>query len=428
MYKKLHRRLSFLFTGMSGIILIAMSVSYLYMAQKDFNENNFLTFSSKINAFTANLEQQNTIDWSWLSKTASDQNFILALYDNEIPISYNRFILSEKELILTDEAAAYAKDSILPKLENGSIYSTVHQEFIWNYQKNEKFYASILKIRKNSGALIGIILFSMEPYLTQIKRQRFHFFLLNIAGICILFLISYYFTGKLLTPIIEARKKQTSFIAAASHELRTPIAVISSAASAAKAANEVQKEHFFHIIESESLRLSTLADDLLLLNGTDSGRLTLQMAPTELDTLLLNCFESYEPLARKHHLTLRVSLPDYAIPQCSCDAKRVRQILGILISNAINYGKSGGYIKLELSYNQSMFQITVEDNGIGISNKDKPYIFDRFYRADKSRSQKDHFGLGLSIAKELTEAHGGTITVADTPGGGTRFFLLLKTV
>ncbi len=400
MYKKLHYRLSLLFTGISGFILIAMSVSYLFLAEKDFHENNFLTFSSKINSFTANLEQQNTITWEWLSKNAADQNFILALYDNNTPISYNRFRLSKSELDLTDKAAEYAKTSILPKLDHGSNYYTAHQEFTWNPQKDSHFYASVLNIRKNRDSLMGIILFSLKPYTAQIKRQRLRFFLLNIGGIFVLFLASYYFTGKLM----------------------------SSAASAAKSANEMQKNHFFHIIEMESLRLSTLADDLLLLNRTDNGRLVLQIAPTELDTLLLNCFESFEPFVREHHLTFQISLPKDTIPSCPCDGKRIQQILGIFISNAVSYGKNGGYIKLELSYNQSMFWIMTEDNGIGISEKDKPYIFDRFYRADASRARKNHFGLGLSIAKEIAEAHGGKITVADTPGGGTRFFLLLKSV
>ena len=423
MYKKLHYHLSLLFTGLSGFILIAMSVSYLFLAEKDFHENNFLTFSSKINSFTANLEQQNTITWEWLSKNASDQNFIFALYDNNTPISYNRFRLSKSELNLTDKAAKYAKTSILPKLDHGSNYYTAHQEFTWSPQKDSHFYASVLNIHKNSGSLMGIILFSLKPYTAQIKRQRLRFLLLNIGGIFVLFLASYYFTGKLMSPIIEARQKQNSFIAAASHELRTPIAVISSAASAAKSANEMQKNHFFHIIETESLRLSTLADDLLLLNRTDNGRLALQIAPIELDTLLLNCFESFEPFVREHHLTFQIALPKEAIPNCPCDGKRIQQILGIFISNAVSYGKNGGYIKLELSYNKSMFWIMAEDNGIGISEKDKPYIFDRFYRADASRARKNHFGLGLSIAKEIAEAHGGKITVADTPGGGTRLTL-----
>ncbi len=424
MYKKLHRRLTLLFTGIAGAILIIMSISYLYMSEKELSQNHFLTFSSKASSLISNLEQQNDINWEYLSKTSIDQNFILAFYDNDAPLSRNQIVLSQKELFLIEKAKQYAEENF-SELANGSSYLAAHLEFSFSADNAESYQASIFNIRKNNGILTGIILSSRQAFLDQLQRQRFRFLALNIIGIFILLFFSWYFTGKLITPIIEARKKQTAFIAAASHELRTPIAVIGSAISAAKSAEGEKKEHFFRIAEEESLRLSTLADDLLLLNRTDTGRFNLNKQPTELDTLLLNTFESFEPLAKEHCIDLQIQLPEESVPNCVCDGERIQQVLGIFISNALSYGISGGYVKLSLSYSDSVFWIMTEDNGVGIAAEDKPHIFDRFYRADKARSEKSHFGLGLSIAKEIIDAHGGKIIVADTPGGGTRFFILL---
>ncbi len=424
MYKKLHRRLTCLFTGIAGAILIIMSVSYLYMSEKELGQNHSLTFNSKVNSFISSLEQQNTLSWEWLSKTSSEQGFLLALYDNGIPISYNRTVLSDEEIALTDEAAAYAQKKYT-NLKSGSSYLASHAEFSWTSKANGAYLASIVNIRKNNGILTALILASKKSFMEQLKRQRIRFLLLNISGILILLLFSYYFTGKLIAPIIESRQKQTAFVAAASHELRTPVAVICSAVSAARAADGAKKDHFFQIIEEESLRLSTLTDDLLLLNRSDTGRLLLNKQPTELDTLLLNTFESFLPLAKEHDITLHIKLPEKNVPSCNCDGERIRQVVGILISNALNYGASGCYVKLSLSYSKSLFWIMVEDNGTGISDEDKPHIFDRFYRTDKSRSAKNHFGLGLSIAKEIVDAHNGKIMITDTPGGGARFFVLL---
>ena len=424
MYKKLHRRLTLLFTGAAGAILIVMSVSYLYMSEKELTANSFLSFSSKVDSLTSSLEQQTSLTWEWISKTAVNQGFLLALYDNGAPIAYNRVVLTREESRLADEVRAYTEKTY-PQLKTGSSYYTVHQEFSYTFSKKETFHASVFNIRKNHGILTGILLSSKKPFLEQIKTQRLKFAAINIIGILSLFLFSYYFTGKLLAPIVEARKKQTEFVAAASHELRTPIAVICSAISAAKTAPDEKKEHFFSIVESESMQLSTLADDLLLLNRSDTGRLKLNANSTELDTLLLNACESFEPLAKEHGILLSASLPDETIPCCVCDGERIRQTIGIFLSNAISYGKKGGCIRLSLSYNKSMFWIMVEDNGIGISDSDKLHIFDRFYRIDKSRTDKNHFGLGLSIAKEIIDAHNGKILVTDTPGGGTRFFIVL---
>lgn len=424
MYKKLHRRLTLLFTGISGAILMIMSASYLYMSEKELAENSFLTFSAKTSSFILGLEQQDDLSWEWISRTSANQGFILALYDNGVPISHSRMILSERELALANEAKKYAMKTY-PSLGAGSSYFAAHQEFSWMRGRNEAYHASILNIRKAGGVLTGIILSSKEPFFKQLGRQRLRLLFLNVAGLILLFAMTRFFVGKLLAPIIEARRKQSAFIAAASHELRTPIAVICSAISAAKSANGALLEHFFQIMEEESLRLSALADDLLLLNRSDTGRLTLNIQPSELDTLLLDTFETFEPLAKEHGITLKIHLPDEALPPCECDGERIRQVLGILISNALSYGKEGGYLKLSLSFSKSCFWIMAEDNGPGIPDEDKPRIFDRFYRADKSRSAKDHFGLGLSIAKEIIDAHGGKIVVADTPGGGARFFVLL---
>ncbi len=425
MYKKLHRHLTFLFTGIAGAILIAMSFSYLYMSEKELNENSLLTFSSKINSLTSNLKQQDTLTWEWLSKNSADQNFILAFYDNEIPLTYNQTVLSAEEHRLTDDAMAYAK-SAFPSLKSSSDYSAAHQEFSYASADNKNYYASVLNIPKNSGTLTGIILSSKKPLTDQISTQRLRFLFLNIAGIFILFLFSWYYTGKLLAPVIEARQKQTAFVAAASHELRTPIAVICSALSAAKSTESSQKDHFFHIAQNESLRMSALVDDLLLLSRADTGRFALELQPVELDTLLLDTFESFWPLAKEHEMNLQITLPEDAIPCCSCDGKRIQQVLGILISNAISYGGNGKDIELELKYRNDTFEITVKDHGAGIADKDKPYIFDRFYRAEDSRSAKEHFGLGLCIAKEITEAHGGHITLKDTAGVGADFRVFLR--
>ena len=424
MYQKLHRRLTLLFTGAAGAILIIMSISYLYMSERRLTQNNFLTFSSKVDSLITSLEQQSRLSWEWILKTSVSQNFILAFFDNNVPIAYNRVVLSDEELSLSTEARQYAKKAY-PQLENGSSYTARHQEFTFTSSKNETYHASILNTQKGHGVITGIILSPTRPFEMQLKGQRLRFVALNAAGVLLLLLFSHYFTGKLLAPIIESRKKQMAFIAAASHELRTPIAVINSALSAAKAAEGMKKDHFYQIAKGESLRLSTLTDDLLLLNRSDAGRLDLKKQPTELDTLLLNACESFEPLAKEHKMTITASLPEEALPLCACDRERLHQALGILISNALHYGTEGGYVKLSLSHNKSMFWIMAEDNGIGIQEEDKPYIFDRFYRGDKSRSSKSHFGLGLSIDKEIIDAHGGKIMVTDTPGGGTRFFILL---
>lgn len=224
---------------------------------------------------------------------------------------------------------------------------------------------------------------------------------------------------------MENHRKQTQFVASASHELRTPLAVILSAAECCKSAPPEKQDGFLKTINQEGLRMSALVNDMLTLSGSDNQRFSVRPRPIELDTLLMNSYEAFDPLARDKSITLSVSLPQKALPLCSADPERISQVLSILLHNAISYTPEHGRIELSVWHKKEHFYLSVKDNGIGISDHDKKKIFDRFYRVEKSRSTKEHFGLGLSIAYEIVKAHGGNIQVTDAEGGGSVFTIIL---
>lgn len=269
------------------------------------------------------------------------------------------------------------------------------------------------------------VLSSLQKLEQQIYEQRFRFLLIDLAAVMLLGIFSWFFTGRLLRPIIENQEKQALFIASASHELRTPLSVILSAAECCRTAPPERQEGFLKTIWQEGLRVSSLVSDMLTLSQSDNHRFPVRMEPTELDTLLMNTYEAFEPLAQEKDISLSIRIPEGALPPCTADPARISQVLSILLHNAISYTPEHGKIRLSLTRQRDKFHLSVTDNGIGISDEDKKRIFDRFYRVEKSRSTKDHFGLGLSIAYEIVKAHGGSIQVSDAEGGGSCFTVVL---
>jgi signal transduction histidine kinase len=253
----------------------------------------------------------------------------------------------------------------------------------------------------------------------QIFKQRIIFAIIIITAIIAICILAWIFTGKMLVPIEENRIRQNGFVAAASHELRTPLAVIlSSVESLQNKLNDNQDgkiKHDLMAIHAETLRVSHLLGDMLTLSSSDAGHMTLNKAPTELDTLVLNVYENFENMARQKNITYSIHMPDSTLPLFTCDKERIIQLITLLVHNAISYTPENGKIDISLSYKKKYFSISVADNGIGIPDEEKSKIFDRFYRSDKSRNSKEHFGLGLSIASEIVNAHN------DTPNGGATF-------
>lgn len=427
MFQKLNLRLTLLFTTISSIILLTMSFSYLYISEKDLKNTSYLSFCAEMNTFIANLEQQNTLTYEWLSKIEQNGKYLIAIYDNGTPLSYTRMARTEEQLAIISEIITYDKDSY-NDTTNVMGTSSTHYEFAYTAANKSPYYVSLARIQEGSNTLTSIILYPTNTLYQRLHSQRLRFIILNMTGILLLFLVSLFFIRRLLRPIKQSQDKQAAFIASASHELRTPLAVILSSLSALRTSDFAMQSQFLNTIESESKRMSNLVNDMLTLARANSQTWSVSMKQEELDTILLEIYEAFEPLAIQHNLSLSIALPEDSIPTCYCDKERIAQVLAILISNAISYSKPNGKIKLSLNYTNSTFVITVADNGIGISNQAKAHIFDRFYREDFSRSKKEHFGLGLCIAKEIIDIHKGKIKVCDTIGGGATFRVILPKI
>lgn len=434
MFQKVRLYLTALCAGITAAILIVMSLLYLYLSEKELYENQFRSFQNDINTIATSLEQQSVVSMEWLSKMEARGGYTFYALDNGIPFLYNRLTsLSESSEIrsLLDECLEiYHREyssSHMSAVEQDSLFSTyIHSEFPFNPTGGKhEYYISVIELNRGTSSLQLLVLSPLDFLREQITRQRLRFLLIDIAAVLLLSLFSFFFTGKLLQPVIESRKKQTEFVAAASHELRTPLAVILSAAECCRDADAEKQSRFLDTIRQEGDILTSLVNDMLTLSASDSQRFTCRPAPLELDTLLINTYEAFEPLAAEKKLSLTISLPEESLPLCTADTDRIVQLLSILLHNAISYTPEGGRIDLALSHKKNRFYLTVSDTGVGIPPEDRKKIFDRFYRAEKSRSAKGHFGLGLSIASEIVRLHHGAISVADRQGGGSVFTVML---
>jgi len=231
-----------------------------------------------------------------------------------------------------------------------------------------------------------------------------------------------------LTRLEQLFNSQQRFLADVSHELRTPLTVIKGNVSLMRHTKEMDAESL-DTIEDEADRLTRMVGDLLLEAQAESGKLPLHFAPLELDTLLLEVFKEMHVLARER---VQLKLTEIDQIMINGDRDRLKQVLINLVSNAIKYTPQGGQVFLSLGKSSDNARLIVRDNGQGIPSEDLPHIFERFYRAEKSRSRAKvgGFGLGLSIAYWIVNHHQGQIEVDSAEGKGTTFCIylpLLKT-
>lgn len=217
---------------------------------------------------------------------------------------------------------------------------------------------------------------------------------------------------------------QRRFLADIGHELRTPLTVIRGNLDLMRRIGEYD-EQALHSMGLEVDRLARMVADLLLLAQAESGKLPLDQRRVELDTLLLEVFQQAHILAGER-VQLEIGTIDQVIV-CG-DRDRLKQVILNLLANAIKYSKDAGHVIASLSKDEGQAYLAIKDSGIGIPAEDLPHVFERFYRADRSRSrakESTSFGLGLSIAYWIVRNHAGEIDVKSKVNRGSTFTVRL---
>ena len=253
---------------------------------------------------------------------------------------------------------------------------------------------------------------------------------LGLLALIIATIVGHILSGKAMVPLKAAYEKQRQFAADASHELRTPLAVVMASAELLQNDPSIKSPFLKQVVEDvhdEVKKMTKLVGDLLVVARSDNKALKLKPSKFDLGAVAAQTARLMQPLAEQKNIAIIAeNLPKTMI---HADEQKIRQLVLILVDNAVKYTPDGGKVTLEFrNAEKGKVCLAVSDTGIGIAPEDQEKVFDRFYRVDKARSREmGGNGLGLAIAQEIVELHHGSIAIDSALGQGTTFLVTLKT-
>lgn len=417
MIRALRRRLVLIFGLLTSLVLAVMLLITCHLARSQYELSQEVLYQTQFQALVREFQQSVRVSDSWLGQLALDQDSFFYIELNGVPLHYS---------------SVSARDPDRSRLLDTLRQMAETQGFQPGTSDTVTFLAEAdgLRYRATVCSLSDYLLFYSQELTQQDQHLRSltaTYLLLGLAGVSALLVISWLLSRLATRPTERALREQQEFVAAASHELRSPLTVIrASLYTVRQSVSQPELDRHLALADSEADRMGRLVGDLLTLAGSGAGRWSLRLQPVELETVCIQLYDQFQPQMEQTGHPFQLMLPENPLPVISSDAHRLHQLLSILLSNGVDHTPAGTELALSAQVDRHTVFLSVIDHGPGIPDREKEAVFRRFYRSDQSRTDKQHFGLGLAIARELSDLLGGQLTVHDTPGGGATFRLRLS--
>ncbi|MBD5535908.1 MAG: HAMP domain-containing histidine kinase [Lachnospiraceae bacterium] len=424
MLKNLKRKLYFLFV--SSIMFVFTIVFFLLTRENIENMQNAELSDINRQATILTLLFENSTNYMEnLEICEKKYNYAFRLFTEQNELLYES--CNEDTTKTIDIFLEIQKNSErIDKGEAESNHSFQSGTITFSSEKGRTYHGVLCSIYTDTG-YVNLVIVKEKSGLTDFLPAIIHYFLIWFIVLIAVLFVSVLIIRQAIKPAEKTMQSQKNFIAAVSHELKTPLAVILSAADTIEASSDctVTIKNHASLIEAEISRMTRLIQDLLLLSSIDAGNWIYNKSEINVDTLLVSLYDKFVNICNQKSIDLQIHMPEECFPSLFSDEDRLNQIISILLDNAVSYSPEHSVILLDASIRKNYLTISIIDHGIGISEEDKHHIFDRFYRCDKSRTQKGHYGLGLSVANELISLLAGKIYLNDTPGGGCTFTIVI---
>lgn len=431
LFSKTRYRLTIFYSGLLMLFLIlfmVISYSVFYAIISKEQKQETIELASQVTS-SNQIQFQNIIN----QNIKGSKRIIISSTNHEAFFCYV-FDKNRKYMGGIDRNILIHKE-ILNKLDGWSPKPNRIKNINISYSRDQSIYLGVTWLPiYEKGQYIGRIFLGRDLTFYFNTLERLLFILIGLFAIFLIIatFIGYYMAKQAIIPIVEAYEKQQVFVADASHELRTPLSVIQSSIEVIEMEEKNKISEFSYNIlldmKDEVHSMKKLTTDLLSLSRYDSQKYSINYEMFDFNTIANQILRTTKTMGESRDIKIILETTDPLIVRG--DKDKLKQLLYILIDNAIKYSPSGGEIIISLSYrvinNTRQLCIKVKDSGIGISLEQYDRIFDRFYRGDKNRTRETGgTGLGLAIAKSIVEAHNGSIEVQSTPGKGTEFTIYI---
>lgn len=401
MLSRTRRRLTLLITLLTSVVLGLALISGCLFSQSQLQNTGERAFLSQFSQLCQRVSSGALQD-SWLAAWEAENRAIVRFSEGGTPLFFQGgWEPAAGRAALFDAAQQAQAEAGVPFLVNG--WRALYED-----------------VPLAQGTCRVLALEDLTAERTALRATALWYLGVFAAGAAALAAVSHVLSGFALKPVAQNLRRQAEFISAAGHELRTPVAAVAAALSAMEEC-PAETPRWRAAAQAETGRLARLTEDLLTLANADAAHWKWRPALLDTDALLIDAAEQLRPLCP----ALVLDLPPAPLLPVWGDRDRLTQLLAVLTDNAARYNPPGMPLTLRARLQGKMVVLSVEDHGPGVPDAEKQRVFERFARGGGTDGTKNHFGLGLAVAKELASLHGGTLAVQDTPGGGATFILKL---